>query len=277
MAAFDPFGPGARETFFRHLDFRSKVAILGVATFLAFLWDSPLMTGALAAAVVVLCLVAGVGREYLQRMGGIMLPFFALVLLTHGFLNTYVGRTPLWTAPADWPLVGGWLWLTSEGLLYGLMVIFRTVTLVLVIPLVVFTTELDELVVGLVRLRVPYKAAFVLASTLRFVPLLLGEVQSIVEAQRLRGLETERMGLVQRARIYSRIAVPLILGALVRSQQIEVVLASRAFSGSAERTYLHTTRLRAADYLVLSTTLAVAVAAVVSLALWGVGRFHGPF
>jgi energy-coupling factor transport system permease protein len=205
-----------------------------------------------------------------------MLPFFALVLLTHGFLNTYVGRTALWTAPADWPLVGGWLWLTREGLLYGLMVIFRTITLVLVIPLVVFTTELDELVVGLVRLRVPYKVAFVLASTLRFVPLLLGEVQSIMEAQRLRGLETSRMGLLQRARIYSRIAVPLILGALVRSQQIEVVLASRAFSGSAERTYLHTTRLRTADYLVLGATLAVAVAAVVGLALWGVGRFHGP-
>jgi energy-coupling factor transport system permease protein len=276
MVGFDPFGPGARDTFFRHLDFRSKVAILGVATFLAFLWDSPVTTGALAAVVVLLCLLAGLRKEYLLRTGLIMLPFFALVLLTHGFLNTYVGRTALWTAPADWPLVGGWLWLTREGLLYGLMVIFRTITLVLVIPLVVFTTELDELVVGLVRLRVPYKVAFVLASTLRFVPLLLGEVQSIMEAQRLRGLETSRMGLLQRARIYSRIAVPLILGALVRSQQIEVVLASRAFSGSAERTYLHTTRLRTADYLVLGATLAVAVAAVVGLALWGVGRFHGP-
>ncbi|MGC8837776.1 MAG: energy-coupling factor transporter transmembrane component T family protein [Anaerolineae bacterium] len=276
MVAFDPFGPGARDTFFHHLDFRTKLAILGVATFLAFLWDSPVTTGALAGVVVLLCLLAGLRKGYLLRMGGIMLPFFALVLLTHGFLNTYVGRTALWTAPADWPLVRGWLWLTREGLLYGLMVIFRTITLVLVIPLVVFTTELDELVVGLVRLRVPYKVAFVLASTLRFVPLLLGEVQSIIEAQRLRGLETERMGLVQRVRLYSRIAVPLILGALVRSQQIEVVLASRAFSGSKERTYLHTTRLRTADYAVLGATLAVAVAAVLALALWGVGRFHGP-
>ncbi|MBC7223293.1 MAG: energy-coupling factor transporter transmembrane protein EcfT [Anaerolineae bacterium] len=275
MVAFDPFGPGGRDSFFRRLDFRPKLGLLVVATFLAFLWDSPAATGALAAAVVGLCLLAGIRGDYLRRMALIMLPFFALVLLTHGFLNTYVGRTALWAAPAGWPLVGGWLRLTTEGLLYGLMVIFRTVTLVLVIPLVVFTTELDELVVGLVRLRVPYKVAFVLASTLRFVPLLLEEVQGIVEAQRLRGLEMERMGVVQRVRVYSRIAVPLILGALVRSQQIEVVLASRAFSGSPRRTYLHTTKLRAADYAVLAATLVVAVAAVLGRALWGVGRFPG--
>jgi len=273
---FQPFGLTVRHSFFSRLDFRPKLAIMFVATFLAFLWDSPVMTGLLALAVVLMCLAAGISVDYLWRMGLIMLPFFGLLLLTHGFLNTYVGRTVLWSAPEDWPLVGGWLQLTSEGLLYGLMVIFRTVTLILVIPLVIFSTELDELVVGLVDIRVPYKAAFVLASTLRFVPLLLGEIQSIIEAQRLRGLEMEKMGIVRRLRIYSRIAVPLILGALVRSQQIEVVLASRAFSGTPERTYLHETSLHAVDYVVLAGAGIVAVGAVVALLFFGIGRFHGP-
>jgi len=272
---FQPFSLTVRHSFFSRLDFRPKLAIMFVATFLAFLWDSPVMTGLLALAVVLMCLAAGISVDYLWRMGLIMLPFFGLLLLTHGFLNTYVGRTVLWSAPEGWPLVGGWLQLTSEGLLYGLMVIFRTVTLILVIPLVIFSTELDELVVGLVDIRVPYKAAFVLASTLRFVPLLLGEIQSIIEAQRLRGLEMEKMGIVRRLRIYSRIAVPLILGALVRSQQIEVVLASRAFSGTPERTYLHETSLHAVDYAVLAGAGIVAVGGVVALLFFGIGRFHG--
>ena len=273
--SFQPFGPTVRHSVFSHLDVRAKLALLAVATFLAFLWDSPAMTGALALVVVIFCLVAGIQASYLRRFGLIMLPFFAFLLATHGFLNTYVGRTSLWSAPESWWLVGGRLRLTVEGLLYGLTVIFRTVTLVLVIPLVIFTTELDELIVGLVRIRVPYKVAFVLASTLRFVPLFLGEIQGIVEAQRLRGLEVERMSLMQRLRIYSRIAVPLILGALVRSQQIEVVLASRAFSGSPERTYLHEVSMRPADRAVLAGAGALAVGAVLARLFLGLGRFGG--
>ncbi|NLE76309.1 MAG: energy-coupling factor transporter transmembrane protein EcfT, partial [Chloroflexi bacterium] len=134
----------------------------------------------------------------------------------------------------------------------------------------------DELIVGLIRVRVPYKVAFVFASTLRFVPLILGEIQAIIEAQQLRGLDVEKMGLPQRLRIYARIAVPLILGALVRSQQVEVVLASRAFSGSPDRTYLHESHLHRADYLALALAALALVAAVTAFLGWGIGSFAGP-
>ncbi len=55
----------------------------------------------------------------------------------------------------------------------------------------------------------------------------------------MRGLAFETMGPVKRLRVYAKIAVPLILGALVKSQMLDIVLQSKAFTGSPERTYLH--------------------------------------
>ncbi len=60
------------------------------------------------------------------------------------------------------------------------------------------------------------------------------------------------MGLVRRVRVYARVAVPLILGALVKSQMLEVVLQARAFTGSPDRTFLHEADLRALDWLAIA-------------------------
>jgi len=262
-----------RESPFRRLDFRVKLAILVVATVLAFLWENPTLMAVLALSLLICSLVAGIPPSYLARLFRLTLPFYAIVLLTHGFWNTSVGRTALWTAPRSWPLVGGSLQLTSEGLAYGAMVILRTLSLILAIPVVIFTTDLNALIVGLVQMRIPYRVAFVLSATLRFVPLLLEEINSITEAQRLRGLAMEKMSLSQRLQVYSRIAVPLILGAMTKSQQIELVLASRAFSGSPDRTYLHELTLNPVDYVVLAVCALILVAALWLRVTAGLGTF----
>ena len=142
-------------------------------------------------------------------------------------------------------------------------------------PLVIFTTPVDNMVTGLVRARVPYKIAFIFAATLRFFPLLLKDIGAIIDAQRLRGIALEKMSLLGRIRIYARVAVPLCLGAMVRSQQLEVVLQAKAFSGSADRTYLHEPRLRTADVLLMLSSGAFVVGAFVFYYWKGFGRFTG--
>jgi energy-coupling factor transport system permease protein len=144
------------------------------------------------------------------------------------------------------------------------------------VPLVVFTTDVNAMIVGLVKARVPYTLAFVFSSTLRFFPLLVGDLQSIIEAQRLRGLAFERMGPLRRARVYAKVAVPLILGAVVKSQMLEVVLQAKAFSGSPDRTYYHESRLTYADYVVLVLSALFFLAAVALYFALGVGKFGGP-
>ena len=160
-----------------------------------------------------------------------------------------------------------------EGFLYGWSVIFKTLVLVMVIPLAIFTTEVDNMIVGMVRAKVPYKLTFIFSSTLRFFPLLFEEIQTIIEAQRLRGLAMEKMDPLRRVRVYGRVAVPLILGAMVKSQQLEIVLQSKAFSGDPDRTYLHESILHRLDYVVMASFVLFFVLAV-ALYFWkGVGTF----
>ena len=271
------FGSTVRRSPFSSLDVRAKLAILAATVVLAFCWESPVLSGALACGVLLLWPLARLEGRDLKRLLFLMSPFLLLVLLVHGVLNEVVGRTTLLGPVPAWvPLVGGQLRVTSEGLLYGLMVISRTLALVLTMPLVVLTTDPNTLVVGLVRLRVPYTAAFVFSSALRFLPLVLAEAAALIEAQRLRGLALEKLGLWARGRAYARIAVPLVLGALLKSQQLEVVLQSKAFSGSAERTYLTPLQLRTPDRVVIGTSAVVVLLALVLRFAYGIGAFQGP-
>jgi len=273
-----------RDSFFSRLDFRPKLLMVVVVSLVAFLWDDPWLEFGMALIVVAASLAAGVKWSYIRMIFLIMIPFYLLLLFTHAFFNreyvmTLVGYqsadelTRIFTLPADWPLIGG-LYATWEGLVYGISVVFKTLTLTMIIPLAVFTTEVNNMIVGLVRTKIPYKIAFIFSSTLRFFPLLIEEFNLIMEAQRLRGLAFEKMGVVKRVRMYAGIAVPLILNAMVKSQQLEVVLQSKAFSGSPDRTYLHESVLKPLDYTLIAFFLLFFFVAMYLLVAFRIGAFR---
>jgi energy-coupling factor transport system permease protein len=273
-----------RDSFFTRLDFRSKLALVAAVALVAFVWESPALGGLLALAVTLACLAVGVKFRYIRTVLTLLLPFAVFMILMQGFLGGDLVRarlqretlTPLFAFPETWPFIGGGM-MTVEGVLYALNVIFKTLTMILVLPLAVFTTDVNAMVIGMVKARIPYKIAFIFSSTLRFFPLLFEEIQTIIEAQRLRGLAFETMGPLKRLRVYAKVAVPLILGALVRSQTLDIVLQSKAFTGSPERTYLHEARLRVADYAVMAASGLFVIVAAIAYFGRGIGRFGGPF
>ncbi len=269
-----------RDAFFTRLDFRPKLFLMFCVTAIAFVWQSPIANGLLALLMGTLALAAGVKWQYIRTTLRLMTVLGVMLLVFHGFFNQ-VGvlrlieaeaLTPLFALPRDWWLVGG-LTLSLEGLLYGLNAFFATLAMLLVVPLAVFTTDTNNMIVALVRARVPYKFAFIFSSTLRFFPLLLEQVETIIEAQRLRGLEMQEMSAFRKAQVYGRVAVPLILGALLKSQSLEIALQSRAFSGDPDRTYLHESTLGAAEYGVLTACVFFLVGALIAYFAWDVGAF----
>jgi energy-coupling factor transport system permease protein len=269
-----------RDSIFTRLDFRPKLFMVAVVSTVAFVWESPIALAVLLATLIGISLLAGVKPSYIKTVVVLMIPFYILLLLTHGFFNTDQVKkltnqevlTPLFTFPESWPLIGGG-GMSVEGFLYGWSVIFKTLSLVLVLPVAIFTTEVNNMIVGMVRARIPYKLVFVFSSTIRFFPLLFEEIQLIIEAQRLRGLAMEKMGPVKRVRVYAKVAIPLILGAMVKSQQLEVVLQSKAFTGSGDRTYLHDSILTPLDWAVIILFATLLVLAGVLYFTIGFGRF----
>lgn len=272
-----------RASFFTRLDFRAKLWMMLVGGSIALVWEDPLLGGLLLASVFAASLVAGIPTTYIRALFTLMLPFYIFMLVTQGFWGgpLIIARTgqaeltPLFTLPREWWLIGGAVF-SLEGALYALNTICKTLTLALIFPLGVFTTGINTMIVSLVKLRVPYKLAFILSSTLRFFPLLFDEIQAIIDAQRLRGLPLERMSVFRRLLVYARVGVPLILGALVKAQTLEIVLQAKAFSGSSERTYLHESRLGWRDYLVFVAGSLFLAAAAYGYVAYGIGRFGGP-
>lgn len=270
----------SRDSLFTRLDFRAKLVIVGALTIVAFLWESPITGGVLTFAVIASSLLVGVKPSYLTTLLKVMVPLYIFLLLSMGFFNVEqvkalthkVELTPLLTLPQDWLWVGG-AQMTLEGTLYGLNIVFKTLTMILVVPLAVLTTDLNNMIVALVQLKIPYKIVFVFSSTLRFFPLLFEELQSIIEAQRLRGLALEQMNLLQKAQVYGGVAVPLMLGAMMKSQQLEVVLQSKAFSGSADRTYLHESVLTKTDWGAIALFVGLLAIALLLYFWFGVGKF----
>lgn len=275
------FQTTSRSTPFSRLDFRAKAAVFLCGTFIAAMWTSPTLLVVMLAAVVGLCFQVGISRTYLGLVFKVMLPFLFLMVVTHGFLNTsHILRvleqeslTPMFTIHESIWLIGGGVF-SWEGFLYGISVACKCLVFLLLVPLCIFTTDPNHLVLALVRMRMPYKLVFVLSSSLRFFPLIFDEINAVIETQRLRGFAVEAMGLAERVVVYSKIAVPVILGAMFKAQQIEVVLMSKGFSGSPNRTFLHEIRMRPIDWKIVIAATAIAILAILGMSAGEVGKIH---
>jgi len=122
------------------------------------------------------------------------------------------------------------------------------------------TTSADDLGLALEQIHVPYSISFTFTTAVRLVPTMAIDAQTVVDAQRSRGLELDKGNFIKRVRNYIPILIPLIISAIRRSVELAEALESRAFGATEKRTAIVTLKMKAADYLVL-------VATVVGLAL----------
>ena len=266
----------AHDSYFTRLDFRSKLFMIGAVTTVALLWQSLTASALLTLGIILVALWVGIEWRYIRSVLLLSTILGLTLIFFHGFFPPLefqrAALTPLFTFPLHWWLLGGRSFY-QEGLLYSLSSFARLISLILIIPIGIFTTELDNLIVSLVRAGLPYKIAFIFSSTLRFFPLLLGRIQTITEAQRLRGLALEKMGWLPKARSYAKIAVPLILSTLMRSQMLELTLQARAFSGQSKRTQLHNSQLGRGDYLLIAGSALFLSGALIAYFGWGIGKW----
>lgn len=128
------------------------------------------------------------------------------------------------------------------------------------------TTSADDLGLALEQIHVPYSISFTFTTAVRLVPTMAIDAQTVVDAQRSRGLELDKGNFVKRVRNYIPILIPLIISAIRRSVELAEALESRAFGATEKRTAIVTLRMRAADYaVILLTIVGLAVAAYVYL------------
>jgi energy-coupling factor transport system permease protein len=96
----------------------------------------------------------------------------------------------------------------------------------------------------------PYRMAYTTTTALNLVPIIQSEANVIVDAQRLRAMQTFEKGrFVDKLKAYPALVTPLVIGSMRRAQRMAVAMDSRAFGASKSRTYIEDIHLRPADYL----------------------------
>ncbi|MGB9622770.1 MAG: energy-coupling factor transporter transmembrane component T family protein, partial [Candidatus Bathyarchaeia archaeon] len=81
--------------------------------------------------------------------------------------------------------------LTLDMLEYSLALTFRFLIMITSFSIFFLTTSPDKLSLALEKARVPYEFNFAFITSIRFVPVIAEEAQSIMDAQKSRGLELE--------------------------------------------------------------------------------------
>ena len=117
------------------------------------------------------------------------------------------------------------------------------------------TTSPDHLGLAFEQSRMPYEFAFAFTTAVRFVPVLAEEAQTIMDAQKARGLELEKGNLLKRIRNYIPILIPLIVSAIRRSLELAEAMESRAWGAIKKRTNLYLLKLHKGDYILIGITM----------------------
>ena len=183
----------------------TKLAALLAVIVAAFLVDRPVLLLPLAVVTLAL-LVPAHGLANLRRLRAMFLLVFVFTLV----IWTFFYRTVFVPSYA--------------GFLFGLSTALRLDTFLAVGLLFLTTTRVEEVAYALGRLGVPYQVGFTLTLSFRLVPVFFDAALSVVQAQRCRGLEFSRGGLVARLRRYVPVIVPVLIGALRRADRMAMAL-----------------------------------------------------
>lgn len=171
--------------------------------------------------------LARVTRELLRMSFRVVLPFAISVFLIQGFL---------W--PRGTPLIGyGPISLKEEGLRFALAAAGRILMVVSSFLWLALTTRPDTLMTALAQRGFPASLAYIIVATIQIVPRFQSRANTILDAQRARGLETGGRFL-QRVRAVFPLVVPLVLSSLVDVEERALAIEARAFNRPGPKTSL---------------------------------------
>lgn len=228
-----------------NLDPRMKFVYVCVIFVVAILFGELLPLIVLFLMPIPFVLLAGVSKEWLRSLRGaaFLATFIFLVNIATKFFSQ------------------GYL-LTAADVEFAVAMTLRFVVLVESFSVFFLTTSPDHLGLALEQTHVPYEFAFAFTTAVRFVPVLAEEAQTIMDAQKARGLELEKGGFLKRIRNYVPVLIPLIVSAIRRSLELAEAMESRAWGATKKRTNLYALKFHRGDFALLAITIGVLAVAI---------------
>ncbi|MGF1700942.1 energy-coupling factor transporter transmembrane protein EcfT [Photobacterium makurazakiensis] len=177
--------------------------------------------------------------------------FFMFLIAPQQGMEYMGSQTVLFSLPGNYSI-------TSETLFYLVTVTLKYFSMFPIALVFVFTTHPTEFSASLNRLGVPYRIAYAVSLTLRYLPEVTKDFINIMHAQQARGVDISKKAPVfTRIKNVAKILGPLIFSSLDRADVIANAMTLRGFGRNNKRTWYSLKPMRKADYLTLLTIGAI--------------------
>jgi len=241
-----------RKTAVHRLHAVVKLAWGAAIIILCLIYDHPVFLLSLSVVVALLLISAGVWREWSVVLKlGLWLGASIIVI---NALVSYHGNHVLAVAPFTLPVLGRPA-ITLEAIAYGAGMAVKLLTIISAFAFINLTVHPDDIMLVLLKLKLPYKSVLVTSLSLRFIPCLVDDVQRINDAYRTRGVRLDtgsRFGKIKKRAV---IIIPLLSNSLDRAVQVAEAMEARAFGSGKERTFYRDIRLSRTDGILALSVL----------------------
>jgi energy-coupling factor transport system permease protein len=262
LSSLIAYYPG--DTFIHRLDPRAKIIFMIIVSTSIFMVQKIYIAAFILLVMVFLWILAKLPGSVLWGFMKILLPIIGFLFVVQAIF--YPGTTAL-VKPLI-PIGKGIGQITLEGLLFAVLLALRLMAMIIMLPLVSFTTPVQSFALGMVKMGLPYKLAYTLTTALNLVPILQTETGVIVDAQKLRAMQTFEKGRIgEKMRAYPALVTPLVIGSMRRAQLMAVAMDSRAFGASKSRTYLEDISMHFKDWAFLIGSILFSVGIVMASSL----------
>jgi energy-coupling factor transport system permease protein len=213
------------------LDPRTKILLLVLVSLAALFFTTLPAMITLFSGILVLAFIAGLWKK-LYRAFLLIAPFLAIIVILDS-LFPKVSSGPVYLTAQIWFLHPE---VTIAGILFGITMGFRFLTIAGFSFLFIMTTSHDDFIKSLNSMRVPPTLSFSLGYALRSTTTLSEDVRNIMDAQRSRGLDFEHGGFVKNRTNLMALFTPVTVSLLKRSQHVTDAMQSRGFTRTAQKT-----------------------------------------
>lgn len=172
--------------------------------------------------------------------------------------------------------------ITKEGILMAVKMGIRLVYLIIGSSLMTLTTTPNHLTDGLEKalrslnkIRIPvHEIAMMMSIALRFIPILMEELDKIMKAQQARCADFESGNIFKKAKSLVPVLVPLFISSFRRANDLALAMEARCYRGGEGRTKMKPLHYRRRDYAAY-LLLAGFVAGLILLNIFGMRILGG--
>lgn len=214
-------------------------------------------------------IVEVVALFFMAYLAGIFKPFLSQWARSALLLTVFVCLLQLLLIPGDQVVFEwGWVSVTDAAVDQATTIAARIMGLFTPVIFFIQLVDMDDFILMMQQSGVSPRVTYIVNAAFQMIPQMTARMETITDAQRSRGVETEGK-LWTRLKAFFPIIGPVILSSMADVEEKTISLEVRGFSTQGPKTLLHTVEDSSRDRLIRKILwLVIAVLMIVRVVTW---------